>query len=342
MGALVAAWVILVLVAAWNLLPSPVPYVPPVGVVRFAPAIAVQDMISDGSLVLVAGIGGLSEIDANGSERPVDLAGVSGLGSPPMLRALLSDGQGRLWLGHQNGLAIRVGQSWHDVARADGSALGTVRVLVTDASGVVWGGGARGLFRVGEGISPVPVAFPQPDAEVTAMTFDRAGGLWVGTVTHGVFRLHDGTWTDWTVADGLPHPQVTALLVTAEGSVWCGSGFYNKGGAALFRADPSGQWRLSETLGVSNLAGPKVRSLFEDADGRLWLGHEYDGITIRQGNATVRFLTEADGLPDSEVTLFRQATGGGLWIGTMKGLLRLSPAAVETLFLHEADNSHES
>jgi ligand-binding sensor domain-containing protein len=341
--ALVFGWAALSVLAVWRLLPTSVAYEPPEGWVRFASGLAIQDVMSDGGLILAAGVGGLHEIDQDGRDRPVDLSAVPGLGSPPILRAMARDSQGRLWLGHQNGLAIRDGNTWMEAMLEHAGAPGTVRALAVDAAGKVWAGGQGGLFREkGEGGAVVPVDLPQPNAEVTALTFDRAGNLWVGTASHGVFLLANGTWFNWTVRHGLPHPQVTSLLVGGDGRVWCGTGFYNKGGAVAFRADPASHWRLSDTLSVPDLAGAKVRSLYEDADRRLWLGHEYDGITIRSDGKTARFVTEADGLPDPEVTLIRPGADGSLWIGTMKGVLHLSPAAIRALLPVSPGGGHES
>ena len=70
---------------------------------------------------------------------------------------------------------------------------------------------------------------------------------------------------------------------------------------------------------MAELAGPKVRSLYQDRAGRMWLGHEYDGITVRFQGRTVRFITMTDGLPAREVMTMRQAPDGALWLGTLGG-----------------------
>lgn len=340
---LLLGWGALALFAVWRLLPTPAVYEPPAGWTRFAPSLAVQDMLISEERVLVAGIGGLYEIAPDGRERNIDLATVREFGTGPMLRALTKDAQGRIWAGHQYGLAILEGQNWTVPVFEGKDVPGAIRALTTDAEGNVWAGGERGLFHASpNSASLINVQLPQPDAVVTALMFDRENGLWAGSLAHGVFRLRNGTWSHWTAEQGLPHLQVTSFLNGKDGSVLCGTGFYNKGGVAVFRPDTSGQWQISSTLPASDFAGEKVRSLFEDGQGRLWLGHEYDGITIRQNDKTVRFVTAADGLPDPEVTLIRPDADGGLWIGTMKGLVRLSTAAVEKLILQNSGGAHES
>jgi ligand-binding sensor domain-containing protein len=267
-----------------------------------------------------------------------------------MLRALAKDDQGRIWIGHQYGLAImegegHAGQRWSTPTFEEGAAPGAIRALAVDGEGAVWTGGDRGLFRAEKNSTTLKaVPLPLPDAEISTLMFDRESGLWIGTMGHGVFRFNGGAWSHWTVKDGLPHPQVTSFLIRKDGAVLCGTGFYNKGGVAVFHrhASSGGKWRLAKTLPATEFAGEKVRSLFEDAQGRLWLGHEYDGITIRQDGKTLRFITKADGLPDMEVTLILPRADGGLWLGTMKGLVHLSPAAVKKLITQKSGGNNDS
>jgi ligand-binding sensor domain-containing protein len=348
--ALMLGWGALALVAVWHWWPSSAAYVPPAGWTRFAPELAVQDMLIGEGRMLAAGIGGLYEISADGRTRKIDLSAVPEFSTEPMLRALAKDAQGRIWIGHQYGLAImesegQAGQRWSTPTFEGGSAPGAIRALAVDAEGAMWAGGDRGLFRSGgNSTTLIAVPLPQEGVEISTLMFDRENGLWIGTMGHGVFRFKEGAWSHWTVKDGLPHPQVTSFLTRKDGAFLCGTGFYNKGGVAVFRASAAngGEWRLPETLPSTEFAGEKVRSIFEDAQGRLWLGHEYDGITIRQDGKTVRFVKEADGLPDMEVTLILPRTDGGLWLGTMKGLVRLSPAAVKKLITQTSGGIHGS
>jgi len=138
---------------------------------------------------------------------------------------------------------------------------------------------------------------------------DGEGGLWFGTYGApygGPGRLKDGRWTYWAVEDGLPHPNITSLVLARDGRVWAGCGLYDRGGAAVFGAS-SGAWRLESVLPVPALAGPKVRSLYQDRSGRTWLGSEKDGLAIRQEDRTLRILRPADGLPEWEVMAIAQS-----------------------------------
>jgi ligand-binding sensor domain-containing protein len=101
-------------------------------------------------------------------------------------------------------------------------------------------------------------------------------------------------------------------------------------------------WQITEVLTGKELAGPKVRSVFEDGFGQLWFGHEYDGITLRRGSRTVAMIGVEDGLPDPEVTVIRPDGVGGLWIGTLKGAVHLSAVAAARLFQESSGENDDA
>jgi ligand-binding sensor domain-containing protein len=147
----------------------------------------------------------------------------------------------------------------------------------------------------------------------------------------GLNRLEGGRWQHWTEADGLPHPNVTSILQARDGRVWVGLGLFQQGGCAVFRRGDDGRWVLERCLPRSELAGPKVRSLCQDRRGRYWLGYESDGLTIRDESRTLRTVTPADGLPSWEATVICEAGDGAIWLATLSGVVRISPAAVDAL-----------
>jgi ligand-binding sensor domain-containing protein len=169
---------------------------------------------------------------------------------------------------------------------------------------------------------------------VSALLEDGEGGIWFGNyVSHkgGLSRLQGDRWLRWTARDGLPHPNITSLLLDRNGRVWAGCGFLDRGGAAVFGGS-SGTWRLEHTVPTAELAGAKVRSLFQDSRGRIWLGSEQDGIAVRTANRTSRVLTVKDGLSAQEVMVIAEARDRSLWLGTADGVTRIGPEALSVLF----------
>lgn len=101
--------------------------------------------------------------------------------------------------------------------------------------------------------------------------------------------------------------------------VWVGTGFFDRGGAAQLEANNSG-WVVRKTLTAANgLAGAKVRSIYQDRQGVLWLGSENDGLARLAGENWLT-LTEADGLANQEVKVMLEDQAGNFWIGTKDGV----------------------
>ncbi|NEV61162.1 ligand-binding sensor domain-containing protein [Thiorhodococcus minor] len=334
-GSISAAIAVLSLFLLLSLSSETRPPALPQGWTLHAADLQVQDILFDGDITMVAAIQGLVALSPDGNEqhrfmgeRRID----------PFLRAIVKDPMGHTWVARESGVSRLTKDSETALPRADGKAPGAMRALALDRNGRLWAGGDAGLFRV-DADALIPVPLPRPDTLVTALLFDLEGGLWIGTAQQGVLRLKDGHFRSWSVADGLQHPQVTCFFLERDGSVWSGQGFYNKGGAVRFVRDAA-RWRIGDSLPLEQLAGPKVRSLYRGRKGRLWVGHEYDGLTLRDQGRTVRTLTVDDGLPDAEVTVIEEDRAGNLWLGTLRGALRLTPGAVERLLGQHSGERH--
>ncbi|MDQ2090073.1 ligand-binding sensor domain-containing protein [Marimonas arenosa] len=320
-------WLLAAGVAVWSLFPTHIDYVAPQGWRHVAPQMQVQDILAGSKTVWLAGIEGLAKVGAQGHVTTVKVDGVE---DEPMVRAIAVDASGMIWIAHRAGLSRVDGEneSSSDVARGPG---GQMRALALDTLGRLWAGGDSGLFRISPDGTATHVELPVGGVEITALLADTQGGLWVGSVKHGLLRLEGEDWSAWGVAEGLPHPQVTSLMQDRDSRIWVGTGFYSKGGAARLDSMSDG-WKITAVLTDADLAGPKVRSLFQDAYGGMWFGHEYDGLTLRRDGKTLATLGVQDGLPDAEVTVIRSDGSGGMWIGTLKGAVHLSAATLTQLY----------
>jgi ligand-binding sensor domain-containing protein len=190
-----------------------------------------------------------------------------------------------------------------------------------------WDAGAirvRRTLSSGNGLLP---------GTVTAVVAPDADTVWIatsGTPGSGVSRLQHGAWDYWTTAQGLPHSHVTSLLLDDSGRIWVGCGLIDRGGAAVI-ADTTNGWQVERTLGANELAGAKVRSLYQDGQGRIWLGSEYDGVAVRGGGHMLRRLDTRDGLAGQEVIAMRQTPDQGMLIASLQGVARASAEALGRL-----------
>ncbi len=67
--------------------------------------------------------------------------------------------------------------------------------------------------------------------------------------------------------------------------------------------------------------------MYEDAEGRMWIGSEYDGIAAGSPGSW-KILTNKDGLAGYEVKVMVQDMDSMYWFGTNGGLNRVSHDAL--------------
>jgi signal transduction histidine kinase len=72
-----------------------------------------------------------------------------------------------------------------------------------------------------------------------------------------------------------------------------------------------------------------VVALFPDTDDTLWIG-TYEGGLIRLRNDRFTTFTTRDGLANNVTGHFTDDAAGNLWIGSVRGLMRISKAALHT------------
>ena len=89
--------------------------------------------------------------------------------------------------------------------------------------------------------------------------------------------VSDYSFDVWQTEQGLPQDSVTAIVQTRDGYLWLGT--YN----GLVRFDGV-RFKIFDTSNTPELGDGRITSLFEDAEGTLWIGHETGGLTqLRAG-----------------------------------------------------------
>jgi len=310
----------------------PAPPAPPSGWQTIRPPYEVSALVEQGEIIWAGGRDGVFALDRETGALIEQIEPGSRL--LEYVRALLVDDSGALWVGHSAGLTRYDGSAWHTYTERDGLPDQRIDLLLEDQDGRIWVGTKKGAaVQDGQGWHILTSEDGLLHDSVSVMLQDQEGGMWFGSYAAprgGLSYLQDGARQHFSTENGLPHNNVTALLEDGAGSVWVGTGLLDRGGACRLTRQDNG-WVVSRVLTQQDgLAGAKVRSIFQDREGVLWFGSEYDGLARFDGE-TWRVFSQADGLAASEVKTMLQDEDGNLWLGTINGVTRITAAALAAM-----------
>jgi signal transduction histidine kinase len=208
-------------------------------------------------------------------------------------------------------------------------------VMQEDRAGAMWlgtfGGGLKRI--VNDEVTTFTTRDGLVDNNVSAMTIDAAGALWVGT-WKGLTRYADGRFTSFTAKDGLLDDVINALFADTDGSVWVASelgGFSRVKNGRVTRIEPG-----------RPLFDDGVHAILPDDRGYFWCSsnrgiyrvsrqelHEMaDG---RRTTVAVARYDAADGMKTQECNGGTQPAGwrardGRLWVATQQGVVAIDPS----------------
>ena len=210
------------------------------------------------------------------------------------------------------------------------------------------------LFRQ-EGLTNTAVMAHFEHRKLTSLCEDSDGNTWVGLESHGLYRVRRKQVRTISTRDGLPIDNITTILEDRNGRVWLGTFgralYASESGTVKFqpvriptvvnitamleRADGTlsvgtyngRYYRGDGTNFVLAHTGHGCRAIREDREGGFWVGTLTHGVEhYRQGMLT-RY-TVRDGLASDHIQSLIQDAGGDMWVGTLRGLNRISGGRV--------------
>ena len=232
------------------------------------------------------------------------------------IRHSLEDRSGRVWLATSGSGVLRKDAQGGELflGSRDGLGCDDAEVIFEDRGGVIWiGTDGGGLSRLNPPlVTTFGVAQSLPAGRVTGLCPGEEDTLWAAIGRgHCQFR---GIAPRITAGTGDSLTTVTALLRDGKGRMYAGS-------------STTGLW-IQGTTGFERPAGfPEaavpVRCLFEDREGRLWVGRSRTQhlMTLDGDKFNAIGLPPAVGIAD--VCSITQDKDGAIWAGTDgQGLLR--------------------
>lgn len=171
--------------------------------------------------------------------------------------------------------------------------------------------------------------------EITAITSDNDGTLWLATAGGGVLHLTGDMnnpqairCKNYNAGSGLlPAGTPLCFLISGSGRLWVGTE-----GSGLCLYDPQ-QDLFRSVHQQYSLPGDMVASMEEDSHGRLWLGTNQGlaRLTVTGDNkGHARVFTTADGLPDNFFSLNASCRSGDkFYFGSSSGIVAFGAQVAE-------------
>jgi signal transduction histidine kinase/ligand-binding sensor domain-containing protein len=227
-----------------------------------------------------------------------------------VVRALIEDQSGALWIGTLNAGLLR----W-DRGSMEKIAIPRPQItaLTEDHEGSIWVGTDGGglcrvrprLFKMHNNESNLPRQAVQTLCE------DAGGDIWAVLQYGALAREHDSKWQLLTEEDGWSGDTAVCVAPAAEGGVWIGTSV-----AGLFRWQNGIVAHYSDKNGFGIKA---VRSLFSSVEGDLYIVTDWPNRLRRLRNGKLHEVTKAVAM--EAIIAIEQTSDGSIWAGSSQGNL---------------------
>lgn len=243
-------------------------------------------------------------------------------GASGLVRAVAAGKDGGVWIGTRRGLI----QFSNGRRRTFGYGDGLPRLMVTalheDEHGSLWIGTAGGLVRYShKRLRPVPSAAGLK--EISAITTDRKGDVWISDRAKGIFRWHRGRLTAVAAAPDLRGKPAASMYTDRRDRVWIG---FWTGTAAVCE-----DGRFHYYTEKDGLAGGPITAIFED-ERNIWIATT-NGLSRFDGRG-FSTLTARNDLPTDKLSAVVEDRAGFLWVAGNDRVIRLDRADFDRAAAH--------
>jgi signal transduction histidine kinase/streptogramin lyase len=278
---------------------------------------------------------------------------------------LEEDHEGNLWVGTAGGGLNRIRRRAVTLEGTEsGLPFAAVQSLCEDTAGTLWAVTQNGVLtrRVSDKWESLSGTGNWPQ-DVTCVTSDGHGGLWIGGHNRTLYCWRDGRFVDWGEPKELRGQTIHTLLVSRDGALWLGEEtpqalqrlrngqlqtFEVPQDIRIIRAtaeDAAGNIWAGTSKGVLlRVSGERltdetprrpdelasIRCLYATPDGSLWVGYAGWGVGRLRGGHYAEIRTE-HGLYDDYISHILADSHGWLWFGANRGIFKVRQADLADL-----------
>lgn len=241
----------------------------------------------------------------------------------PHVRSLLTDRDGRMWIGTSGGGLARVlGRQFRHFTGANGLAGQRVYALHTDATGRIWLSASLNGLQMLDSTGFHPVRQDSgylSGVKCKAIASDRSGRIWVGTDGRGLVVLDT---SGIQRVQGLSSERIQSLVLAPDGTMWAAT---SDNGIAAVRSERS-VFSVKNYGRREGLPSLSISILKTDGLGRVWFGTQSGQVGFFENGAVATTFGSANRLPESPVSALAFDAQGQVWVGTRgRGAYRQPP-----------------
>jgi ligand-binding sensor domain-containing protein/signal transduction histidine kinase len=303
----------------------------------------------DGTLWFSTNLG-LFQLNGNTLHSPAQ-----GLGS----RAAFIGHDGDIWIGtNGNGLSHLQPSLVRTYTQADGLESNVSMAVLSAHDGRIWVGSNCGLavydhnhfhsYSEKDGLA---------NTCVWSMAEDHEHNIWIGTYGGGLFRFHDGVFTQFTISQGLVNNVVLNVTVAHDDTVWAGT---------LDGLSHFDKAHIRNYTTADGLPGNHIFHVHEDRAGNIWVATQSGVARYAKGHFDViaadfesrdvmarRFIEDSLGhlyttdapsglsrIQDNHISLINRSlnlfdmaetTDHNLWFSSRNGIVRITEGELESI-----------
>lgn len=241
--------------------------------------------------------------------------------------ALHQDRQGNMWFCTSSGGVTKYdGMYYTHYTGDDGFTAGKVKCIHEDSLGRLWFG------TIGEGAYMFDggsfTHYGRKDGLsgnfVNDITTDAFGNVWFATSGGGISCYNEPTneFTRYSLKEGLSSNRVFSLYNDHKGTIWVGTS--GKGiSKIILPSDSDSTVTIINYPPKEDLGSNTIRSILSDSKGSLFFASAGGGI-IRYDGRNFTSITKKNGISSNNIYSLVLDNGENLWIGTEKGLDKIS------------------
>jgi ligand-binding sensor domain-containing protein len=265
---------------------------------------------------------------------------------------IIVDKKGNLWITTWGGPLNKYdGKSFTHLG-ADQGLTGIIISVLEDRNGIIWLGTNRGITRYdGEIFKHFRTAQGLIKDQVSCVTPDRNGNLWIGIWGGGVNKYDGTSISSLTPAHGLTDTGIHFILEDRAGNIWIShdkgvdkfdgssitnysveSGLINNGVYHMCQ-DKKGNLWFATQKGASKFDGNSftqyafaqglttdiIYHVYEDQNGNIWFGTAEKGAYKYDGSRFIHY-GEKQGLTGINVYSIKEDNNSNIWLGTNEGV----------------------